>query len=136
MVTAPAPEMDAKKPPACGGFPSISPCVALSVRQQAAVAQTHAVADLPAAATFLGEGAGAAVLEADGDLRLLFGAHLFFDLVRSGKTIVMVTHDVDLAKRATRTVLLVDGHIASRNLSAADFQALSDEAKSVAEGGK
>jgi putative ABC transport system ATP-binding protein len=62
--------------------------------------------------------------------------NLFFDLVNSGKTIVMVTHDVDLAKRATRTVLLVDGHIASRNLSAADFQALSDEAKSVAAGSK
>ena len=62
--------------------------------------------------------------------------NLFGELVRSGKTIVMVTHDVDLARRATRTVLLVDGHIANRNLTAADFQALSDEAKSVADGSK
>ncbi len=54
---------------------------AWSVRLQAAVAQAHAVADLPAAAAFLIDGAQAAVLEAHGDLRQLVGAHLFFDLV-------------------------------------------------------
>jgi putative ABC transport system ATP-binding protein len=37
---------------------------------------------------------------------------LFESLVAGGKTILMVTHDLDLAKRATRTILLVDGEIA------------------------
>jgi len=38
--------------------------------------------------------------------------NLFEDLVTDGKTILMVTHDLDLARRATRTILLVDGEIA------------------------
>ena len=37
---------------------------------------------------------------------------LFENLITQGKTILMVTHDLDLARRATRTVLLVDGEIA------------------------
>jgi putative ABC transport system ATP-binding protein len=37
---------------------------------------------------------------------------LFEDLVNDGKTILMVTHDHDLAKRATRTVILTDGAVA------------------------
>ncbi|MBN1875928.1 MAG: ABC transporter ATP-binding protein [Anaerolineae bacterium] len=36
---------------------------------------------------------------------------LFQDLVDSGKTILMVTHDDDLAARAQRTVVLADGEI-------------------------
>jgi putative ABC transport system ATP-binding protein len=36
---------------------------------------------------------------------------LFEDLVDGGKTILMVTHDNDLAKRARRTVVLADGKI-------------------------
>lgn len=36
---------------------------------------------------------------------------LFEDLVDSGKTILMVTHDDDLAARAQRTVVLADGEI-------------------------
>ena len=36
---------------------------------------------------------------------------LFEDLVENGKTILMVTHDMDLARRVSRTVLLVDGRI-------------------------
>ncbi len=36
---------------------------------------------------------------------------LFEDLARQGKTIVMVTHDGDLAKRVQRTILLVDGEM-------------------------
>ncbi len=39
--------------------------------------------------------------------------HLFENLVRDGKTIVMVTHDDDMAKRVTRTVTIADGQIAS-----------------------
>jgi putative ABC transport system ATP-binding protein len=37
---------------------------------------------------------------------------LFEDLVDEGKTILMVTHDRDLAKRATRTIVLSDGEVA------------------------
>jgi putative ABC transport system ATP-binding protein len=36
---------------------------------------------------------------------------LFEDLVESGKTILMVTHDDDLASRATRTIALADGRV-------------------------
>ena len=36
---------------------------------------------------------------------------LFEKQVEAGKTILMVTHDHDLATRATRTVLLADGEI-------------------------
>jgi len=38
---------------------------------------------------------------------------LFEELVRAGKTIVMVTHDTDLARRATRSVVVADGEIVS-----------------------
>ena len=37
--------------------------------------------------------------------------NLFENLVTNGKTILMVTHDLDLAKRVTRTVMLADGRI-------------------------
>lgn len=37
--------------------------------------------------------------------------HLFETLVDEGKTILMVTHDEDLAKRVTRTVIITDGEI-------------------------
>ena len=36
---------------------------------------------------------------------------LFEGLVDGGKTILMVTHDNDLAKRATRTITIADGEI-------------------------
>jgi putative ABC transport system ATP-binding protein len=36
---------------------------------------------------------------------------LFEELVESGKTILMVTHDDDLASRATRTIALADGRV-------------------------
>jgi len=36
---------------------------------------------------------------------------LFDDLVRRGKTVIMVTHDSSLARRVTRTVLLADGEV-------------------------
>ncbi len=37
--------------------------------------------------------------------------HLFEQLVADGKTILMVTHDDDLARRATRTITIADGEI-------------------------
>jgi putative ABC transport system ATP-binding protein len=37
--------------------------------------------------------------------------HLFEELVEQGKTVVMVTHDNDLARRAGRSVLVADGQI-------------------------
>ncbi len=39
---------------------------------------------------------------------------LFLNLVDQGKTIVMVTHDTDLAAQATRTILVTDGELSSR----------------------
>ncbi|MFO7635607.1 MAG: hypothetical protein R6W76_23875, partial [Caldilinea sp.] len=39
--------------------------------------------------------------------------HLFENLVDGGKTILMVTHDEDMAKRVTRTVTIADGQIES-----------------------
>jgi len=38
---------------------------------------------------------------------------VFEDLVHQGKTVVVVTHDRDLARRATRTITLADGEIVS-----------------------
>ena len=37
--------------------------------------------------------------------------HLFENLADSGKTILMVTHDNELAARAQRTIRIVDGRI-------------------------
>ena len=37
---------------------------------------------------------------------------VFEDLVEQGKTILLVTHDKDIARRATRTIMLADGEIA------------------------
>ncbi len=44
---------------------------------------------------------------------------LFENFVAQGKTILMVTHDRDLASRVTRVVLLADGEIADRFVSQA-----------------
>jgi len=38
---------------------------------------------------------------------------VFEDLVRQGKTILLVTHDRDLARQAGRTITLADGQIAA-----------------------
>ena len=43
--------------------------------------------------------------------------HLFENLVNSGKTILMVTHDNDLAKRAQRTIVLADGKIVAEKIN-------------------
>jgi len=42
---------------------------------------------------------------------------LFQGLVDNGKTILMVTHDLDLAQRVNRTVILADGEIVSQSKS-------------------
>ena len=44
---------------------------------------------------------------------------LFDDLVKAGKTIVMVTHDNDLARRASRSVIVSDGEIVNQYLARA-----------------
>jgi ABC-type lipoprotein export system ATPase subunit len=44
---------------------------------------------------------------------------LFEELVRGGKTIVMVTHDNDLAQRATRAVIVADGEVVNQYVAQA-----------------
>lgn len=44
---------------------------------------------------------------------------LFQDLVREGKTVIMVTHDGSLARRASRTILLADGEIVNEYVARA-----------------
>lgn len=51
---------------------------------------------------------------------------LFEKLVDQGKTVIMVTHDADLARRVTRTVILSDGEIIDEYL-AHIFPALTEE---------
>ncbi len=51
---------------------------------------------------------------------------LFEVLIASGKTIVMVTHDADLAKRVDRAVIVSDGEVIDEYL-ARTFPALADE---------
>jgi putative ABC transport system ATP-binding protein len=36
---------------------------------------------------------------------------VFEDLVEQGKTVLLVTHDEDIARRATRTIMLADGEM-------------------------
>lgn len=52
--------------------------------------------------------------------------NLFETLVAAGKTIVMVTHDSDQAKRVNRTIIIADGEIIEQYLSRA-FPSLSQE---------
>jgi len=51
---------------------------------------------------------------------------LFEELVRSGKTILMVTHDPDLARRVERTIKLSDGEIIEESIAQV-FPTLSEE---------
>ena len=51
---------------------------------------------------------------------------LFESLISEGKTILMVTHDNDLAKRVTRTIILSDGEIIEQYL-AKTFPALDED---------
>jgi ABC-type lipoprotein export system ATPase subunit len=56
---------------------------------------------------------------------------LFERLVAGGKTILMVTHDRDLAERATRTVIISDGEIIEEYLSRT-FPALTEQQLALA----
>lgn len=59
--------------------------------------------------------------------------NLFIGLVEKGKTILMVTHDLDMARRASRTVRLVDGRIVDGAISDVDAeQLLKSEARNPA----
>ena len=51
---------------------------------------------------------------------------MFERLVEQGKTILMVTHDQDLAKRVTRTVIIADGEVIDEYLARA-LPALNEE---------
>jgi ABC-type microcin C transport system duplicated ATPase subunit YejF len=51
---------------------------------------------------------------------------MFEQLVDQGKTILMVTHDQDLAKRVTRTVIIADGEVIDEYLARA-LPTLSEE---------
>jgi len=51
---------------------------------------------------------------------------LFAELVKQGKTILIVTHDRDLARRVTRTIILADGEIVDEFL-ARIFPAMSED---------
>jgi putative ABC transport system ATP-binding protein len=53
--------------------------------------------------------------------------HLFERLVEGGKTIVMVTHDEDLARSVSRAVTIADGQIASDVRRAAPILSLAEE---------
>ena len=54
---------------------------------------------------------------------------LFEELVAADKTILMVTHDQDLAKRATRTIIIADGKIANDNSNPARTPVLAGVAE-------
>lgn len=54
---------------------------------------------------------------------------LFTDLVQGGKTIVMVTHDQDLAQRVTRAIVVADGEIVDDTKTQAS---ITDDAASSA----
>lgn len=57
---------------------------------------------------------------------------LFEDLVASGKTILMVTHDSDLARRSNRTILISDGEVVNEYLVRALSQLTQDQLVEVA----
>jgi len=54
---------------------------------------------------------------------------IFEELNRSGKTIVLITHDVDLASKASRVVRIVDGKIVEDERAASPAQAPGVEQK-------
>ena len=58
--------------------------------------------------------------------------NLFEDLVASGKTILMVTHDSDLARRVNRTIVISDGEIVNEYLVRALASLTQDQLVEVA----
>jgi putative ABC transport system ATP-binding protein len=54
---------------------------------------------------------------------------LFEGLVAQGKTIVMVTHDRDLSKRASRIITIADGEIVAETMGASVRPALASQAE-------
>jgi ABC-type lipoprotein export system ATPase subunit/CRP-like cAMP-binding protein len=58
--------------------------------------------------------------------------HLFEELVASGKTILMVTHDSDLARRVDRTIVISDGEIVNEYLVRALSALTQDQLVEVA----
>jgi putative ABC transport system ATP-binding protein len=56
---------------------------------------------------------------------------LFNQLVAEGKTIIVVTHDSSLAKRATRTALIADGEIANEYMTAGLKKLPADQAEQI-----
>ena len=59
---------------------------------------------------------------------------LFNKLVAEGKTIIVVTHDSSLAKRATRTALIADGEIANEYMTKGLRKLDADKAEELASG--
>ncbi len=60
---------------------------------------------------------------------------LFAQMVKDGKTIIIVTHDADQARRVDRTILIADGKVVNeylaRALSALDYEQLAEVAGRV-----
>ena len=54
---------------------------------------------------------------------------LFENLVANGKTIVMVTHDQDLARRASRSILVADGQIVDERRTTNDERRATTESQ-------
>lgn len=59
---------------------------------------------------------------------------LFNQLVADGKTIIVVTHDSSLAKRATRTALIADGEIANEYMTAGLKKLAPEQAEQIRTG--
>ncbi len=57
--------------------------------------------------------------------------HLFEQLVGAGKTILMVTHDDELARRATRTITIADGEIIGDHPNYAPHAVVDDDVDEI-----
>ena len=88
------------------------PPTAVSGGQQQRIAIARALANDPSIIVADEPTGSLDSVTADAVLRVLEG------LVEQGKTLVLVTHDVDIAQRATRTVTLTDGEIVQDGTSA------------------
>ena len=59
--------------------------------------------------------------------------NLFAGMVAEGKTILMVTHDTELARRVSRTITITDGEIEKEDLAEVEEPVAMDEAVQVME---